>query len=735
MRHLFANPAVLSDGQKEACRDALRKLAESNLTRILCKAFQTAHQDAGLRAVDFWVHLSEEQSVIPPNYTFVPLKKHTYPNNMPRDPYDSMDLQCCLKFLYFGGSRSADRQNPLPDTGYVLNYFSIPGTYGSDGHLTGNYADQLKDLIYIRNAVLAHEEANTVKSLTLNRLLEIRNVMKAVLEPFCQRQWSNQQEALSLLRRMDKDFYHALVPVRCDAEEIFKAACILPSDYPQAEQLLKLAGLEVQNGALMLPCNPVDFAKQLEHIFSMPHLPQEVRGTLLKSLLPQNIQTLIQTFAESNGEEDFSSYSEELLEELADNGNPEAQRELGWRYFDRGLYDQAINQYTSVAKTGDPESLDMLGYCYKYGLGRWDVAEAALCLKQAADRNYAYSCYELGDCYERGYGVTADAKKAFHYYCKSATGDYDKAQLAKARCLLYGIGTERDEEEGLFLCRKWMQRDKPAAYRLMGQYLTETAPTESKNCYEKAAEMGDGEAKFFLYLEREKKGADPAELEALLKDAAFADCPEAQYRWGKLRNSSSWLTEAAHWGHLQSCIEMGFRYKGASREESFFKQAQFFSVAMELGSQEAKIYLHSLYWSTIDGLRKTEDLCRSEGVDRILRAANARAEKEDKDLAFELAKFYLRGESPYYDLDEGIRCLILAERYVTAIRACLGAAGQHPERSAAYEEQILELLEHADPINPQTLSGFAETMETCGMARGRALVEKLLRQSAGATEI
>ena len=80
--------------------------------------------------------------------------------------------------------------------------------------------------------------------------------------------------------------------------------------------------------------------------------------------------------------------------------------------------------------------------------------EAVPKLQAAADKGHHKAQYRLGRCYDKGYGVKEDDKKAFELYQKSAKQDYAKAQYQLGRCYLKGKGVAADQEAA----KKWLKR-------------------------------------------------------------------------------------------------------------------------------------------------------------------------------------------------------------------------------------------------------------------------------------
>ena len=75
-------------------------------------------------------------------------------------------------------------------------------------------------------------------------------------------------------------------------------------------------------------------------------------------------------------------------------------------------------------------------------------------LQAAADKGHKKAQYRLGRCYDKGYGVKEDNKKAFEFYQKSAKQEYAKAMYHLGRCYLKGKSVAANEDEA----RKWLKR-------------------------------------------------------------------------------------------------------------------------------------------------------------------------------------------------------------------------------------------------------------------------------------
>ena len=159
----------------------------------------------------------------------------------------------------------------------------------------------------------------------------------------------------------------------------------------------------------------------------------------------------------------------EAVEKLARDGNPEAQCELGWRYWGRAFKGEKLDE-TDTENLG--ESV------------RW--------YRMAAEQGHARAQRLLADAYWFGNGVLKDEAEAVNWYRKAADQGNAFAESQMATAYWGGDG-------GLPL-------DKPEAARWMA----------------KAASHGDSLAKEYLpklltEIQTDKKDAHDAEAEARRK--------------------------------------------------------------------------------------------------------------------------------------------------------------------------------------------------------------------------
>src|SRR5579859_6906141 len=93
---------------------------------------------------------------------------------------------------------------------------------------------------------------------------------------------------------------------------------------------------------------------------------------------------------------------------------------------------------------GDNESQYRIGNYYH--LIKQDYSNAFEWYSGSEGENVK-TMYQLGYCYENGFGVLGDKEKAFELYLKSAEGGNIHAIYSVGRCYRDGIGTLKDQDK------------------------------------------------------------------------------------------------------------------------------------------------------------------------------------------------------------------------------------------------------------------------------------------------
>ena len=117
-----------------------------------------------------------------------------------------------------------------------------------------------------------------------------------------------------------------------------------------------------------------------------------------------------------------------------------------------GDWESAIHEWRWCASLFSNQAMFELGECYEKGWGvEEDAKKAVEWYLKAANQGDGPACTALGNFYRSGIGVTASADKAFEWYKKGAAVNDDQALLNVGNCYYYGMGTEKDYTEAV----KW----------------------------------------------------------------------------------------------------------------------------------------------------------------------------------------------------------------------------------------------------------------------------------------
>jgi TPR repeat protein len=128
-----------------------------------------------------------------------------------------------------------------------------------------------------------------------------------------------------------------------------------------------------------------------------------------------------------------------LLRPLADEGNADAQSQIGHMYaHGQGVANddvEAVKRYRKAADQGNSEAQNNLGFMYHEGRGvANDDVEALKWFRKAADQGNAEGQFDLGNAYLNGWGVMQNFAEGEEWYRKAA--DQGLAQAKTSLALL-----------------------------------------------------------------------------------------------------------------------------------------------------------------------------------------------------------------------------------------------------------------------------------------------------------
>ncbi len=156
---------------------------------------------------------------------------------------------------------------------------------------------------------------------------------------------------------------------------------------------------------------------------------------------------------------DLNENTAYIYREIGKFGNQTIAYRLGHYYSkkDKGL---AFEWWLKAAEKGNANAMCNVGNCYERGYGvRQNYAKAEKWYLLSAEKNDHCACYSLGYFYEYGLSGVVDYDKAFEYYNKAwdmVTNNYDKEHNGSiaydlARMYREGKGVEKDMEKAFEL--------------------------------------------------------------------------------------------------------------------------------------------------------------------------------------------------------------------------------------------------------------------------------------------
>lgn len=274
----------------------------------------------------------------------------------------------------------------------------------------------------------------------------------------------------------------------------------------------------------------------------------------------------------------------DFVRQCAEQGVPEAQRDLGWMCArgdgvsnDR---QKAAEWFRKAAEQGDGEAECRLGAMYYDGTwGQRDVAEAARWWRKAADQGIVEAQVYLGQCHVRGEGVPEDYGEAAKLLARAAEQGDGQAQFSLA-CILTagGHGLERDMDRGATWMRKAALQGNAKAQDNMGGMCSVGCGvpqdwTEAVKWYRRAAEQGLAGAQVRLAL-------------------CYANGTGIERNYTE---ASKWFRKAAEQGDAEAQHNLGVHYdngQGVPRDRA--EAAKWYRLAAAQGQAAAKQRLAEL---------------------------------------------------------------------------------------------------------------------------------------------
>ena len=379
------------------------------------------------------------------------------------------------------------------------------------------------------------------------------------------------------------------------------------------------------------------------------------------------------------------------------SGLKEAQFALGNIYYNKGDYSKAVDLFYKAAEQGFAPAQNRLGECYAEGkiANRKDYDKAAAWYQKAVKQdNNAKALFNLGRCYENGWGVKQSLHEAANQYVAAAKQGLKEAQNKLGDFYLHGWGGIPTDKKNAVRCYlKAAAQEYPEAMFNLGSCNANgwgVKQKDEKNAviwYREAAKLGYAPAKLELGECYEKGKGVPKDYSQMVnyyREAANRNNVKAMYKLaecyenGKLdenqkgvnkvpKEAADWYHKATELNYAPAMLKLGECYENATGVPRDFDEAlKWYLKARDVGDKEAQKEAQKAILNLCKNLtEKGDEYFKSrkykDAVDHYRKAA---------DLGYGLACVKLgncyRNEQGVGEIDKDKRYKIAAEWYSKA---------------------------------------------------------------------
>ncbi len=296
------------------------------------------------------------------------------------------------------------------------------------------------------------------------------------------------------------------------------------------------------------------------------------------------------------------------LEQLAYEGDPEAECSLGLRFLREGRNEQGFELLKKAALQKNAEACWQLGLCYEHGLGcESSESLASAFLRRASTLGHARASAALADRYLSGKGVPRDLNQAEQLYVQAAMQGFPDGLSYFARRLQDGEGVPRRKKKAEELLQQAARYGSREAGELTRQLMEEkknelrqaaaAAQTQSVPTRQGAAAAAQATA---AAAQAAPPGSAPKAGEKKSPEQlAYEGEVAAQYslglkylQEGRSRQGFELLSKAALQGNAEACRQLARCYEqGLGCEQSDTLAASFLRRASALGHARASAAL------------------------------------------------------------------------------------------------------------------------------------------------
>jgi uncharacterized protein len=291
--------------------------------------------------------------------------------------------------------------------------------------------------------------------------------------------------------------------------------------------------------------------------------------------------------------------------------------------YDTGDFAEAYALCQPLAKAGDADAQNMLGYLYSEGLGaKLDKEQAVRWYRSAAKQGHASAQHNMGVMRFEGKYLRQDYTEAAKWFNAAARQGEAASQFELSRMYFFGKGVPRNAGRGA----TWAGKAAVQGHEEAMEWLKDLA---SKGIFEKTWLLEKGiikgevpEAAYWMG-EVYDRGpeSDKDKAATWYRKAAGKDLPLAQYRLGMLyltgegvwqsdSSAEKWLGKAAKKGVAPAQYQLGLLHEKEGDAEELSLAYCWLHAAQQRGEDEAHAAMNRIAAKlTQEERHKAQDIC------------------------------------------------------------------------------------------------------------------------------
>ena len=282
----------------------------------------------------------------------------------------------------------------------------------------------------------------------------------------------------------------------------------------------------------------------------------------------------------------------------------------GWRAFQAGDFEAALDAWLPLAKRGDLDAMYNVAVLYEAGRtgapGEPDMKRAMVWYNRAAEHRLTTAQYRLAWLYDMGFGVDPDPERSLQWYRQAAERGHAEAQFNLGVAYERGAAVVSDVGQAARWYRESADQNLPAAQFNLGRlyFFGAGVPKDmslAAQWYSRAAGFGYAPAQTnlgYMYENGIHLPRDASAAAALYRRAAEQGFAAAQTNLGIMFNfglgiprdyasATRWYLAAAHQGDIDAQTNLALMYANGLGVERDLVEAYAWLTLASTGAGQA----------------------------------------------------------------------------------------------------------------------------------------------------